>query len=290
MTKEHSLVHEIIASTGAGCASTILGHPLDTIKTHLQSSHHQVSTLKVARRLGINGLFRGIAPPLGNAIVMNTIMFSVFDHVKHWTNSLTNSESPSSSSFSSSMVAGIVSGFATACVSTPTDRIKILAQLSGPTTNNRNQSSTKQFNTKTNSWTIFTKLIQSRSGISTLYHGHMINLGREGVFTMIYLGLYDQLSPQTYWQIALTSSCTGALAWIGSYPLDTIKTIIQSQTNRDNKNNNQNWTVRHAIRHLIKIGNGGISAFYKGCATSTSRAVLVTSSRMIVYESVLAQF
>ena len=281
MVQKSTFIHEVTASTGAGCASTLLGHPLDTIKTHLQSSSHRVSALEVIRRLGFRGLFRGMGPPLCNAVVMNTIMFSVFDQVKYWTASPpTERESPSS--FSSSMVAGIFSGFATACFSTPTDRIKILAQLSKP----HNMNGITHSSNAINSWTIFKNIIlQSRGGgITTLYRGHMINLGREGVFTMIYLGLYDQLSPQTYWQIALTSSFTGALAWIGSYPLDTIKTIIQGH---NHQRTTGNWTVRHAVRHLLQVGDGGISAFYKGCGTSTGRAILVTSSRMIVYEWIL---
>ena len=109
----------IVGSTFAGIVSTTLGHPLDSIKTHLQTNSKFHYSIQVIRTIRL-GLFRGITPPLVNAIVMNTVMFSVFDRVRQSTNN--------------PFVAGIISGFATAMISTPTDYIKIQAQLSSPTT------------------------------------------------------------------------------------------------------------------------------------------------------------
>lgn len=245
------LVDHVVASTVAGLASTLLGHPLDTIKTHLQTQTQPQAAWRVLTTLRW-GVFRGMGPPLVNAIVMNTIMFSVFDSFH--------------ATFQNPFAAGLVSGFATAMVSTPTDYLKIRSQLDATST-------------ASSSWGLLRHTFQTQANpIRFLYQGHVANLGREGVFTMVYLGLYhfwltkdndNSVSPSLV-SVALTSSLTGAMAWVVSYPFDTIKTLRQSGKNRE-----QVWRV---------FERQGAKAFYKGCATSTGRAMLVTSSRMIAYE------
>lgn len=230
----------IVAATAAGIVTTAIGHPLDTIKVHLQTNPSIGSTTAAANHLLTQGvLFRGILPPLCNAVIMNTVMFSVFHGVKD----LVQGDDDDSHSLANSLLAGTISGFLTACISTPTDYFKIRAQL------NRQRS----------------------VSLRNVFRGHVANLGREGVFTMVYLGLYDRMSPSGFPQIAAASSVTGGLAWIASYPFDTIKTVMQSSSS---------LSYRQA---LAQIGNG----YYRGCGASTGRAMLVTSLRMIVYEMVL---
>jgi solute carrier family 25 carnitine/acylcarnitine transporter 20/29 len=244
MERLSTYYEHIVGSTAAGIASTLLGHPLDTIKTHLQTNPKMQNSFHVVRELKLGGVFRGMAPPLANAIVMNTVMFSVFDTV----NEITGFP----------FIAGMLSGFATAMISTPTDYVKIHAQLSGKST-----------------WSILRETSASR-----FYRGHISNLGREGLFTMVYLGLYyrltfsdDTSSERDLVTVALTSSLTGAMAWVISFPLDTVKTLIQSGK---------------SMRDVTTLWReSGVSAFYKGCGASTGRAMLVTSSRMIAYEWIL---
>lgn len=241
------LYNEVAGATSAGFVTTLVGHPLDTIKVHLQTAtttSQSDGTWRTGRALWAqNALFRGIAPPLVNAIVMNTVMFAAFRSVKDVCGG-------------DSLTAGLVSGFATACISTPTDYIKIQAQLRG-----------------TGSWTLVRNTLARHPW--SLFCGHAANLGREGVFTMVYLGLYDRAQPKDFVQVALTSSLTGALAWAASYPFDTIKSVIQGDR----------LTMTKALRSIH--GRGGLAAFYRGCLPSTGRAMLVTSLRMITYEAVL---
>lgn len=238
MARSASHSEHILGSTAAGIASTILGHPLDTIKTHLQTNPKLLNSFQTMQELKF-GIFRGIGPPLCSAIAMNTVMFSVFDQV----NKVVGDP----------FLAGILSGFATAMISTPTDYLKIHAQLTGK----RSLS-----------------ILQATSPL-LLYRGHAANLCREGTFTMVYLGLYDHLSHSKQEQksllsVATISSITGALAWVVSYPFDTTKTLIQSGKSMS------------AVTSLLQ--SNGLSSFYKGCAASTGRAMVVTSSRMIAYE------
>lgn len=250
---------EISAATAAGVVTTVVGHPLDTIKVHLQANSTIKSTGDAARSLLQEGaLFRGIVPPLCNAVVMNTVMFSVFRGIKEVIEADKDEDATYANNMSSAMLAGTISGFVTACISTPTDYIKIQSQL----------------NQGTRSWDLFIS-----TPVRFLFRGHVANLGREGVFTMVYLGLYDQLHPQGFWQIAAASSFTGALAWVTSFPFDTLKTHIQSVPP---SSSNSSVSYRETIARI-----GSVSSFYRGCGASTWRAIMVTSLRMIVYEAVI---
>jgi hypothetical protein len=278
------LYQEVLGAAGAGCVSTLLGHPLDTIKTHLQTNHSYQTSWQVATSLR-SGLWRGMGPPLMNAIVMNTVMFSVFENVKQ-------SLGGQDQELSTSLLAGIGAGIATACISTPTDYVKIHAQLSPQS------SSSLQIVRQT---LMMTKQQQAQAqpnnkkhpaAVAVFYRGHVANLLREGIFTMVYLGLYDQAHPQSFAEVAMTSSLTGALAWVASYPADTIKTVCQAQGLSFQEATKQVWYRQQQQRKGSGngAGRGSISNFYKGCGTSTGRAILVTTSRMIAYEWILGQF
>jgi solute carrier family 25 carnitine/acylcarnitine transporter 20/29 len=284
--------HCIAGSVTAGCFSTILGHPLDTVKVHQQTKPQfsNASSLQVARILAKDGvlqLFRGIGPPMANQILMNTVMFSVFNQVKTHANG-----SPYLNETTAALFAGLFSGFATACLSTPGDWIKIQAQISlteGAGKRTDVVSMLKREFGKTGSF-------QFDTMTRTLYRGHVANLGREGVFTMVYLGLYDRIyhvvkedanheksdasNNHDMASVALISSFTGACAWICNYPFDTIKSIQQARSSGD-----KTMTMTSAAQSIYK--SGGFRAFFRGAAPSTLRAMMVTSSRMLAYEKTL---
>lgn len=256
---------QILGSVVAGISSTVLGHPLDTIKTHLQTNSHLHNSLQVAKQLRFS-VFRGMAPPLVNAIVMNSVMFSVFDAVE--------------SRFQNPFIAGVISGFATAVISTPTDYVKIQMQLSSKKQNNTMSSIIFPPNNRID-FALFRKL----------YRGFALNLGREGIFTMVYLGIYHWAMANNRIEdhdgngnfnrlmvVAGTSAITGAMAWVVSYPFDVAKTMVQSGRSFAE------------VRAILQDGGGGPKMFYRGCLPSTGRAMLVTSSRMIAYDQVIRYF
>ncbi len=296
MTK--SSLHSIAGSITAGCFSTVIGHPLDTIKVHQQTNHRlsKVNSLHVARGLAKGDtlrLFKGMGAPMVNQIIMNSVMFSVFHNAKRVAN-----ESPMLDENSAALLAGLFSGFATACISTPTDWVKIQAQISLSESGQR-----LRIQRRTDVVSILSGLFKKDGqfriihATRTLYGGHVANLGREGVFTMVYLGLYDRIANKikdrrkyddythgpnsnlSMGTVVMISSFTGACAWICNYPFDTVKSIIQAGSGHDK------MTTRSAIISIYE--SGGLKAFWRGAGSSTLRAVLVTSSRMLAYEKTI---
>jgi solute carrier family 25 carnitine/acylcarnitine transporter 20/29 len=286
---------QVVGSTVAGISSTVLGHPLDTIKTHLQTNpklHN--NSFNAFKKIQLKGIFRGITPPLVNAITMNAVMFTVFDTVQTRTNN-------------NSFISGIISGFATAIISTPTDYIKIQMQLSSLSLSSTLSSVLLHNNNNKKN-----KIRGVTSIIGKLYRGFTVNLAREGIFTMVYLGIYHWIleKEEIYYCnnsnnnnnsnnfnhivfVTGTSAFTGALAWIITYPFDVIKTIIQSGSiSNVNGNINRNISNFNFLRQQIQTmyTNHGLKIFYRGCIPSTGRAMLVTSSRMLAYDQIMIRY
>jgi hypothetical protein len=77
-----------VAGAFAGVVGTVLGSPLDTIKTRLQAqaAGSSSSMLPVARHIyrheGLRGFYRGLAPPLAALTVLNTLSFSSYSMAK----------------------------------------------------------------------------------------------------------------------------------------------------------------------------------------------------------------
>jgi hypothetical protein len=69
---DNQTTRTIVGSTVAGLVSTILGHPLDTVKTHLQTNPKHREILHVVQTIRL-GVFRGMGPPLANAIIMKSV-------------------------------------------------------------------------------------------------------------------------------------------------------------------------------------------------------------------------
>ena len=75
-------LHEIIAGCAAGVIGTIIGFPLDTIKTRMQtSSNHAVSMHEMAGVLykenGIRSFYRGISSPLAGTYCLTYIDLNI---------------------------------------------------------------------------------------------------------------------------------------------------------------------------------------------------------------------
>ncbi|KNC73955.1 hypothetical protein SARC_13486 [Sphaeroforma arctica JP610] len=266
------LYQEAVTGSVAGGMGTVLGHPLDCIKVHLQAKQQQgLTTTACARQMlhneGISSFARGIGAPLLSSVVINTVMFVAFEEAeKHLPDNMLGS-----------LLAGSASGLAQSCLTTPFDWVKVQSQLRGGSAT---------------SW--LTNALQHgvRDGFYRLYTGHSMNMLREGVFTAVYLGLYTRIRAQyvdedgnvPLYAVMIASASTGACAWVTCYPFDTIKSVQQSQKPGQPHTKRSLSTIVGAAKHVY--ASGGMGAFYRGCGASTTRAVLVTCTRLVTYEAI----
>ena len=125
-----------------------------------------------------------------------------------------------------SLLSGAIAGLVTSLVSTPCDWVKIQQQTRGGSVANL---------------AIVGEALRA-GGPSRLFTGHFMNMGREGVYTAFYLGLFDAIKKVILGDdrlqqgerlpihlVAAASASTGAIAWVASYPFDVIKSVQQAQ-------------------------------------------------------------
>tara|TARA_B110000037_G_scaffold216297_1_gene275072 strand:+ start:379 stop:1041 length:663 start_codon:yes stop_codon:yes gene_type:complete len=217
-------MESIYAGFISGLFQTIIGHPLDTLKTWSQNGN----SLKKPK-LTINNLYKGIKYPL----IQNPIAISSIFYSNYITKKYTNNE------YVSGGVAGITSGI----ISTPLDKYKIMQQ----------QNIQYVFNKK--------NFLQS-------YKNLPIMLIREIPACIIYFSSFQYMKEQNI-PTFISGGIAGVASWFLTYPVDTIKSRMQSGSYR---------TIKEAYQQKY---------LYRGLNSCLARAFIVNSFGLYIYDKIL---
>mmetsp|Transcript_63792 Transcript_63792/g.125244 ORF Transcript_63792/g.125244 Transcript_63792/m.125244 type:complete len:322 (+) Transcript_63792:162-1127(+) len=282
----------LLAGSFAGVVGTLLGYPLDTIKSHMasQASRSSQSMIRSTRQIfcqhGARGFYNGVSSPLVSLVILNTIGFSTFTyfcrvlkvepHSPHFIR-----EAVSMRIEPRYVVAGSLTGVLASFVSTPFELLKVQMQLHQ-----------KHFN---GIFDTAKKITKKKGVVRGLYTGHSINVVREILFGGAYFGIYEHgkqallgtLVPSL--AVPIAGGCAGALAWTVSYPLDLIKTQIQGQRLVFDPGNNGSHPTTGALsvaRQLVQTRGG--RGLFVGLGPSVTRAFLVSGSRFSAFEFALS--
>jgi solute carrier family 25 carnitine/acylcarnitine transporter 20/29 len=269
---------EVIAGSTAGLVGTILGFPLDSIKTRMQTSGERnfIHALdKVYQNEGIRGLYRGVASPLVALTILNTLNFTTYTEFKGLVG-LRNQDIKFGTFDIRIPIAASLVGPISACISTPFELLKTKMQLQ------KSLPIKAQYKT-----TLHAAIdILWNQGARSLYIGHGVNTSREIVFLSTYFTVYEHSKSTVaavfpkFIAVPLAGGISGAIGWLVSFPLDCVKAHIQANT--DPKANLRFFSV------LIQIlKKHGIFGLYSGVVPSVLRALIVSSSRFSAYETTL---
>lgn len=262
-------LHEAGAGVAAGFVGTLLGFPLDALKTRRQAGAAGVTLASVARAEGVGALYRGVGAPLVSLTVLNALNFSAFAAFRERVGA-----SASLPAAAADAVAGAAVGPLSAAVSTPFELVKVQLQSRGAAGDNGLAASFR-----------YGAGLARRHGLGALYVGGGVNSVRESLFLAVYFSSYCRLKPEStegaQAQVAAAGASAGALAWVVSYPLDAVKGRIQSR-----RLNEPALSAKHAARDLL-AAHGGLKGLYVGVGPSVMRAVLVSGSRFSAYEAAL---
>lgn len=179
----------------SGMFGIILSHPIDSIKTHYQTTKGTRFTYN------ITNLYRGITSPLIGVGVEKAIVFGTYNYCRD-----RNLNTP---------LSGAISGLAASLIVSPYERIKIMKQTGQSVT--AKNIITPSFLFKGLSAT-FTREVPGFSIYFSTY---------EWLKHRFYTSGGSEITiPSSF----LFGGISGTMAWIFIYPQDRIKTVLQSST------------------------------------------------------------
>lgn len=229
----------------AGLAQIVTGHPFDTVKVrYIDYKKGSLSQcVKSIQKGGWSNFYRGVYSPMVGSIFMNIKTFYTYSLIeRHITEN--------------SFISGSITGALLSSIESPTDLIKTRMQLS----------------TRAN----YIETIRS-IGVTNMYKGFNITLSRNiisvGGFFWGYKTVKDMVDNE-YMGAVLGGSVAGLLCWGPSYPMDNIKTRIQSSSQR--------MTIRDACKNVYK--EEGLRGFYRGFVPCITRSMFVNPFVFLAYE------
>jgi solute carrier family 25 (mitochondrial carnitine/acylcarnitine transporter), member 20/29 len=196
-----TFLQDFVAGGMAGCASVIVGHPLDTLKVRVQNSTKSSSSIMAAITEfgGVSSLFRGMGAPLSAAAIVNAIVFSSYGMGSRLYDTYLVDSSSSSSSFSSNesqgsgsshdpwqkaMTCGAFAGLVQCVVICPMEHVKCRLQIQ----HGRGSAD----NLYKGPYQAASRIVK-KHGLQRLYQGWCSTVAREVPAFGLYFAVYDYM-------------------------------------------------------------------------------------------------
>lgn len=282
---------EFVAGSIAGASGVLAGHPLDTIKTRMQTqtSKGYLSSLHcfrdMCRREGMRSFYRGLSWPMLSKSIEQCLVFGLVEQSK---------KALPLEGDSLLVASGALAGLVGMGILTPVYVVKVQLQLprNQVVRGFRGPADVAAFN-------------MSKWGLRGLYAGlapsFLANPICYGVRFITYEKTQDCVSAllsrgaegsqATGGGVALASQLIGGgiagmMTWASAYPLDVVMSRMQAQgaqTKFQDQRRGMVWHVRDMYR------KEGVRAFFKGMAPCLLRAFPVNAVIFLVYEQTMNQ-
>ena len=241
----------------------------------------------VFQKEGFRGFYQGLLPPLTAQFFINAICFGG-ESISHKTLAKYLNEVGQEPSVLNSFFSGSFAGFLQCCVLVPTDIIKCRLQISAVSLNQRKYSGVIDC----------VRDVYGSEGVRGLYRGLAPTLLREVPSFGLYFLTY-KFSRQVFCSIPipygeagaqrpmlsasastlLAGGCAGASSWILAYPIDVIKSNVQTAALGS-------ATSKKKIAFVAKdlYRKHGLAIFYRGIGLVVLRAFPVNAATFFFYE------
>ncbi|XP_054781409.1 mitochondrial arginine transporter BAC2-like [Prosopis cineraria] len=272
---------EFVAGGVGGMAGVISGYPLDTLRIHQQNSNMPTSVFSLIKDVvsneGLASLYRGMAAPLAAITFQNAMIFQTYAVLSRAFDSSVSENSPPS--YRSVALAGLITGALQSTIVSPVELVKIRLQLQRK----------GQLKESCEGPLSATRKIWKREGLRGIFRGFSITILRDapshGVYFWTYEYMREQLHPgcrktsqESLSTMLIAGGLAGVVSWIGSYPLDVIKTRLQAQTQSSLKYTGILDCVGQSVREE------GHNVLWRGIGTTVGRAFIVNGAVFAAYE------
>lgn len=275
----------------SGAVGIIIGNPLDVLKVRLQAADPAtLAPSSYARQFQTtSSLVTGTAAPILGYGALNALLFVSYNR----TEAALNAAFGSKGTLWSTWAAGAAGGLATWAVSTPTELIKCRAQMATP---------------PQSSWAIARQIVRSE-GLRGLYFGGAVTALRDSIGYGFYFWTYEVCNGwvDAYSQgeptfakeaskVLLCGGLAGIATWGSIFPLDVIKTRVQTQafagsaplltSTPSSQTQAPPAEKRLGAMQVAKLAyqEGGMGVFFRGLTICSVRAFIVNAVQWAVYE------
>jgi len=253
---------DFFAGCLGGCAGVIVGHPLDTVKVHLQTQDMRNPQYrgtmdcirKICAKEGARGLYRGMSSPLSGVAAINAVVFGVFGNAQR--------RFAEPEALRTHVLAGSVTGLSQSVLVAPMELIKLRAQVS-------NISPMDCINK-----------ICATEGVIGLFRGLGITAVREVPAFALYFGTFKYLTENdnvSTGRMLMAGGLAGVASWVFTYPVDVLKSRVQF----DGMSGNSQYSCTFDCLRK-SIAREGYGFLYRGLTPTLVRAFPVNAATFTV--------
>jgi solute carrier family 25 (mitochondrial carnitine/acylcarnitine transporter), member 20/29 len=288
-----SQLRNLVAGGIGGICAVIVGHPFDLVKVRMQTADRGVysSALDVARktiaREGLaRGLYAGVSAPLVGVTPMFMVSFWGYGVGKSLIETIsTVPRSPAGVpqyTVGQISAAGFFSAIPMTAITAPFERVKVLLQIQG-----QKQLKPGEKPKYSGGLDVVRQLYRT-GGVRSVFRGSAMTLARDGPGSAAYFAAYESvkraLTPKdasgnptaalSLPAVIVAGGAAGVAMWIPVFPVDTIKSRLQSAEGRP--------TIGGTIRGVY--ASGGVKAFFPGFGPALARAVPANAATFLGVE------
>ncbi|KAA8649600.1 carnitine:acyl carnitine antiporter [Aspergillus tanneri] len=259
-------IRSLVAGAAGGVCAVVVGHPFDLVKVRLQTAEKGVYSgaidvvkRTVAREGLARGLYAGVSAPLVGVTPMFAVSFWGYDLGK------------TLYTIGQISAAGFFSAIPMTLITAPFERVKVLLQIQGQNPPPPGQKP------KYSGGVDVVRQLYKEGGIRSVFRGSAMTLARDGPGSACYFAAYEYikrtLTPKdangnvtgelSMPAVLAAGGAAGVAMWIPVFPVDTIKSRLQSAEGRP--------TIGGTIRSVY--ASGGLRAFFPGFGPALARAV-----------------
>ncbi|KAI9706609.1 MAG: carnitine transporter [Candelina mexicana] len=274
--KTLSGLRSLAAGGFGGVCAVVVGHPFDLVKVRLQTSEKGVysSALDVIRKSVakeglVRGLYAGVSAPLVGVTPMFAVSFWGYDMGKGLVSRFSTLEN-NQYSVTQVSAAGFFSAIPMTLITAPFERVKVLLQIQDQ------KKLAPGEKPKYSNGVDVVRQLYKEGGIRSVFRGSIMTLARDGPGSAAYFATYEYIKrslttknkdgspgPLSLTAVMAAGGAAGVAMWIPVFPIDTIKSRLQSAEGRP--------TIGGVIQGLY--GKGGLKAFFPGIGPAMARAV-----------------
>ncbi|KAI8631546.1 mitochondrial carrier domain-containing protein [Xylariaceae sp. FL1651] len=283
---------DLFAGAAGGVAQVLIGQPFDIVKVRLQTTTQYSSALDAARsiyaREGALAFYKGTLTPLLGIGACVSIQFGAFGYARRYFESVNAARPRGASkdlSYGQYYGAGAFAGVANSVISGPIEHVRIRLQT-------QPHGAARLYDGPLD---CVRKLSAQGGGVLRgVYRGEAVTVLREAqAYGMWFLAFEWMMNADAArnglarkdipaYKVALYGGLAGEALWLGSYPLDVIKSKMQT----DGFGANMRYkSMRDCFAQTWRAE--GMRGFWKGIGPTLLRAMPVSAGTFAVVEATM---